>query len=121
MGFVAQSERSLDTADGIALDEQTRDVALMEGNAFGGLEDGLCAKLISLFVALCPWCPNTRSFGRIEHSKLNARGVGIESHRAAESVDLANDVALGETADGGIAGHLRDGIGVLRKNESLGT
>jgi hypothetical protein len=50
---------------------------------------------------------------------LNGGGVGVYAHETAESIDLADHVALGETADGGIAGHLADGIGVLGEDEGF--
>ena len=41
-----------------------------------------------------------------------AAGVDDLAHLAAEGVDLADDLALGDAADGRVAAHLRDGVGV---------
>ena len=39
-------------------------------------------------------------------------GVDDLAHRAAEGVDLADDLPLGDAADGRVAAHLADGVGV---------
>ena len=41
-------------------------------------------------------------------------GVGNFAHRAAQRVDFANQMALRDAADGGIARHLRDQVQVHR-------
>ena len=38
--------------------------------------------------------------------------VGDFAHDAAEGVDLADQVAFGDAADGGVAGHLRNQVQV---------
>jgi hypothetical protein len=50
--------------------------------------------------------------GPREETELDAAGVGDLAHDAAEGVDLADEMALGDAADGGIAGHLRDQVKV---------
>ena len=52
------------------------------------------------------------AFGFVEHSELDAGGVDGVGHEAAEGVDFADDLAFGEAADGGVAGHSTDGEGV---------
>ena len=53
-----------------------------------------------------------RSLGAVEHAELDGAGVDHLGHFAAQRVDLADDLSLGDAADGGIATHLRHGIGV---------
>ena len=60
-------------------------------------------------------------FARIEHAELNARGVGVQPHHAAQRIDLPNHLALRLPADGRIAGHLPDGIEILREHQRLAT
>jgi hypothetical protein len=43
---------------------------------------------------------------------LNADCVSDLAHDAAQGVDFANQVSLGDTANGWIAGHLRDEVDV---------
>jgi hypothetical protein len=55
----------------------------------------------------------TRQCGRhVGHDRV---GVGEDPHRAAEGVDLADDLPLGHAADGRVAAHLADGIAVERQ------
>ncbi len=48
----------------------------------------------------------------VEEAELDADGIGRFAHGAAEGVDLADQVTLGDAADGGVAGHLRDEVEV---------
>ena len=49
----------------------------------------------------------------MQHAELDAGFVGDEAHQAAEGVDLADDLALAEAADGGVAGHAAEGGAVV--------
>ena len=53
-----------------------------------------------------------RPLGAVEHAELNAAGVDAPAHLAAQGVDLADDLPLGDAADGRVAAHLRHGVGV---------
>jgi len=46
----------------------------------------------------------------VQQAKLYSGRVDDLRHYAAESIDFANDVAFGDTADSGIAAHLADRI-----------
>jgi hypothetical protein len=48
----------------------------------------------------------------VEQAELNAAGVGDLAHDSAQRVDLADEVSLGDAADGGVAAHLRDEVEV---------
>ena len=47
---------------------------------------------------------------RVEQTELDADGIGYFAHDAAERIDLADQVALGDAADGRVAGHLGDEV-----------
>ena len=47
------------------------------------------------------------------------RGVDDLAHFAAEGVDLADDLPLGDAADGRIAAHLGDGVGVHGQQDGV--
>ena len=74
------------------------------------LNDPFQPELVSLLVALGPWCPNGWTFLCVEHSKLNASLVGIYAHFAAESVDFPSQVAFRKTANCWVARHLPDRV-----------
>ena len=75
-----------------------------------GLDPVLHRELILLLIRLGPGRMHGRALGPVEHAELNAGGVDDLAHLAAERVDLADDLALGDTADGRVAAHLGDGI-----------
>ncbi len=47
-------------------------------------------------------------------------GVDRPAHRAAQGVDLADDLPLGDAADGRVAAHLADGVAVGGQQRRLG-
>ena len=49
-----------------------------------------------------------RALGSIEQPELDAGCVGDPAHQAVERVDLADQMALAEPADGRVARHLAD-------------
>src|SRR5208282_1865642 len=49
----------------------------------------------------------------------DAYGVCDLAHDAAQGVDFADEVAFGDSADGGVAGHLRDQVDVEREEGGL--
>ena len=61
-----------------------------------------------------------RAFAAIEHAKLDAGGVDRPAHRAAERVDLADDLPLADAADRRVAAHLADGVAIGREQRGLG-
>ena len=113
------SEIGLHTRRCVVLNEKPGNVALLKIKTRLLLKEGLDAKLISLFVTLGARSPDARPLARVQHPKLDAGGVGIEPHHAAERVDFPDHVALRKTADRGIARHLADRIGVLGEHQGL--
>ena len=76
----------------------------------GGLADGgLHRRGIELAVGLGTRTPHGRTLAAVEHAELDARRIGHPAHQPVERIDLADQMALAETADGGIAGHRADG------------
>src|SRR6266404_5012774 len=52
-----------------------------------------------------------RTKGPVQHAELNACGIDHFAHLAAERIDFAHDLPLGDTADGWVAAHLGNSIG----------
>ena len=52
----------------------------------------------------------------VEHTILDAAGVGGTRHLPAQGVQLADEMSLARAADGGIAGHIAHGIQIDGKN-----
>ena len=83
------------------------------------LEESLHAELIGFLVALRSRRPDARSLGGIQHAELNTGRVGVQPHRTAEGIDLPNHVALRQTSNRRVTGHLPDRIGILREQEGF--
>ena len=81
------------------------------------LDDLLHPELICLLVRLRPRTVHRRAFAAVEHPELNPGRVDAPPHLPAESVDLTNDLPLGDAADRRIATHRPDGVGVHRQQD----
>ena len=69
-------------------------------------------ELIRLLVALRPRGLDGRTFGGVQQAELDAGRIGGQAHLAAEGIDLADDVPLGLSPDGGVTAHLRNSINI---------
>src|SRR5277367_1889948 len=70
---------------------------------------------VLLLVALRARRPYGGAAGGVEEAELDAYGVGYFAHDAAEGVDFADEMALGDASDGRVAGHLRDEVEIERE------
>ena len=75
-----------------------------------GGKDGLHTLGVGGLVALAAGGPDGGAAAQVEGLRLERGKVGIAAHFAAEGIQLADQVAFGEAADRGIAGHARQGI-----------
>ena len=64
---------------------------------------------VELAVGLRARALNGRPLGPVQHPELNAGRVGDAAHQSVERVDLPDQVALAQTANRRVAGHLTDG------------
>ena len=94
------------------LDDEVDDFGLLDEEVGDGFELFAHADAVEGLVALGAGAPDGGAAGGVEQAELDAAGVGDFAHDAAEGVDLADEVALGDAADGGVAGHLRDEVEV---------
>ena len=77
-----------------------------------GFQDFAHLQAIGLLVTLGAWGPYGRTSGGVEQAELDADGVGDFPHDAAQGIDFADQVSLGDAADGWVAGHLSNEIDV---------
>jgi len=70
-------------------------------------------------VALEPRGLDGRSLLGIEDPTVDPGGIGGTAHQAPQGIDLPDQVALADAADGGIAGHPAQGGGVLCHQDHL--
>ena len=81
----------------------------------------LQCKLVGLLVRLRTGAVHCGAFAAIEHAELDAGFIDNPAHFAAERVDLAHDLSLGDAADGRVATHLADGIAVHCEQGGVGS
>jgi hypothetical protein len=65
--------------------------------------------------------PDCGAFARVEDAKLDARFVGSRRHRAAQRVDLLDEVALADAPDGRVATHLPQRFQAVRQQQGVAT
>ncbi len=108
------------TADPAVLQQYLAGLGLVHKEVFLQFEAQLHAILIDGAVALRARRLGGGALGGVEHPELYAAGVGVQRHFAAQSVDLAYQLSLGNAAYGGIAGHLRYVVVVEREQQGSG-
>ena len=86
------------------------DLPLAEEEAGGGLHLLLHVAVVGGAVGLDPEAVDGGAFALVEHPALEHGGVGGPGHLAAQGVQFPDQVALGGAADGGVAGHVGDGV-----------
>src|SRR5262245_17699459 len=74
-------------------------------------------ELVRLFVRLRPRRVHRGALGAIEHAELDACLIDVLAHLAAERVNLAHDLPLGDAADRRVAAHGADGVRVHGKQD----
>ncbi len=68
---------------------------------------------IKLAVGLGARAAHGWPLGAVEHAKLDAGPVDGPAHDAVQSINFPHQLALGQAADGGVAGHLADGLQLM--------
>jgi hypothetical protein len=120
-GEDAAAVAELEAYDSLALsvvlfrEQQVDDFGLLDEEAGLRLKHLAHLHAILPLVALGARRPDRGAARSIEQAELDPYGVGYLAHDSAERVDLANEMALGDTADGGVAGHLRDEVEIQRE------
>jgi len=95
------------------------DHGLFEVQILLPLERALHILLIPPAVRLRAQGVDSRALAQVQHPVLDARAIGRLRHLAAERVELAHEMALPRTADGGITGHIADRVQIDRKHDGL--
>jgi hypothetical protein len=85
-----------------------RDLGLAQRQVGRVLEHAAHGLAVAQLVGLGPGRAHRRALRGVQPTELDAGGVDHPRHRAAERVDLLDQVALGHAADRRVARHLRD-------------
>ncbi len=80
-----------------------------DGQTLSRCNRGLHCGGIELPVGLGPRATHSGTLPAVQDTKLDAAGITDPAHQTIEGIDFADQMALAETADRGIAGHRTDG------------
>ncbi len=78
---------------------------------------GLHGLAIKATVDLAARPTNGGALGTVQQTELDARDVGQTPHDPIQGVDLSHQMPLAQAADGRVAGHLADGLQLLRQQD----
>ena len=78
-------------------------------------------RLVQRAVGLAAGGAHGRTLRRVQRAPLDAGAIRGVRHRAAQRVDLLDQVALADAADGGIAAHLADRLDVVAEQQRART
>ncbi len=107
---VAASARRLNAR--YFLDNQVRNFGLLDLEICLRFQHLAHLQTVGLLVALGTWRPNGGPARSVQQAELDADGIRDFAHDAAERVYFADKMSFGDTANGGVARHLRDEINV---------
>ena len=108
-----------DGADAAVLRLDGHDLRLLDAQVRLQLERVLHHGLVFPPVGLRAQRVHGRPFAAVEHPVLDAGLIGRARHLAAERIELAHEVPLARAADGGVAGHIADGVHIDRKTDGV--
>ncbi len=109
-----RSIRQLNTVYGIAIHDQINHLSFDYLQIGRRRDKGLHGLAIDLTVGLRARALYSRAFAAIEQTELDACAVCDLPHQPVQRIDLANQMALAQTTDCGVAGHHADAIKAKR-------
>ena len=117
--FGAKADAALgDDADGaIALDDQIVDRLLEDLQVGLVFQNGTDRRLVQHAVGLRAGGAHRRPFAAVEDAELDAAAIGRPRHRAAERVDLLDQMAFADAADSWVARHLAQRLDVVAQQQ----
>ncbi len=106
-----------DAAHLLAFDEEVGDFLLEQREVRLVLQHRADRLLVQDAVGLRARRTHRRTFAGIESAELNAGAIGGLRHRAAERVDLLDQVTFADAADRRVAAHLPERLDALRQQQ----
>ena len=107
--------------DRLAPDDEVLDRLLLEVQPLLVLEDLLHHLPVQAPVSLRARRPYRRSLAGVQGTEMNPGAVDRRGHCAAHGVDLPREMPLADSADGGVAAHLPEGLEALRQQQRTRT
>lgn len=118
-GLIIGSQLRLQSGDSAIGDQKFRDHGLLQIQVVLQLQDVLHVLLVTSAVCLGPERMDRWAFSPVQHPVLNAAGVRRPAHFAAQCVQLPDQMTLSRAANGGVAGHVANGVQIDGKNDSV--
>ena len=106
-----------DAAHPLAFDEQVGDFLLEQREVRLVLQHRADRLLVQHAVGLRARRAHRRALAGVERAELDAGAIRGPRHRAAERIDLLDQVALADAADGRVAAHLPERLDALRQQQ----
>jgi hypothetical protein len=103
------------------LNQKVQGLPFGQHKAGRGFHDLAHALLVTVFISLGPRSPYGRAFPGVETAELNATGIYGPSHLTTKGINLADQVAFADAADGRVARHLSDAVTAQREHEGAET
>ena len=110
------------TVDGALNPTRTPMRFLLQDFLFDPFESRAASTLMFFFTLLAflrPRRAHTGTFVAVQGPELDSSGIRIKTHRSAQGINFPNHMTLGQTTHRWIAGHLADGVQVLRQHHGL--
>ena len=119
LGCESNTELRDDTRDPVASEDQIIDRLLEDLQIVLGLEALTDRAFVEKAIGLGTRRTNGGSLARVENPELDAGYIGGFGHRAAERIDLLDEVSLADSPDRWVAGHLSQRIDVVGQQKCL--
>ena len=119
-GLDAGADAGHHAAHRVTLDEQIGDRLLEQREPGRVLQHPADVAAVERAVDLGAGRPHRRALAGVEGPEVNPAMVGGHRHRAAQRVDLLDEVPLADPADGRVAAHLPERLDALGEQQGLG-
>jgi len=116
-GMKAQPGLGQCAAHGVALDQQVVHRRLEHLQVGLGLDHAPDRGAVQRAVGLAAGGAHRRALGGVERAPLDAGQVGGAGHGPAQGVDLLDQVALADAADGRVAAHRAHGLDIVGQQQ----
>jgi hypothetical protein len=101
----AQAAAKDDSADSPIVEAEIHNISLNNSQVLKGGDFPLHALAIEAAIGLGPGTTDGRALLSIEETKLDTRSIRNTAHKAVKCINLTNEMAFPQSADGRIAGH----------------
>jgi hypothetical protein len=116
-GTKDQADLSDDPGDPALLDQEIIHGLLKDIQVRGIFHRGTYRRLIKYAVRLGPCRSHRWPLAGVEDAELDASPVRCPGHQAAQGIDFLDQMSLADSANGGIATHLADGLDVVGQQQ----